>query len=426
MVLPQRRSLRKGQFKAIQKLALIISTIFAILKLFEFGAFLASTADDTTDSIAIATDIDIDPTLTKTASKTSTVHRTSSTTLTSTRTSTSTHRTPNHILPSSPFKINCPERISQNKKQNHRNDNDNNGLWANTKNHTAPSFQMNIHALKEDVFVSKDILNHGCFECHLLNNFLHFVKYKASSDAFVLDIGGNLGLYALSVGALNREAYAFEPFKKNQDRFCSTLVLNKFDDLVTLFGVALSDQRTVLDLQTKQSPNNLGGVSIQQSTTKTHHMNKEKKEVKMMTTSSGEKYVDYTPVTKLDDEEILNYLPKDRPVVMKVDVEGSECDAIAGAFNYLSNLTIEYVEMEWSYERLTACKIRTKMFQLFEQKNGLKPWMVKKDKIIPLSTSKLEGWKNPGDHIGKGLYDIAWSKEPPCVHLSKYRCPVVV
>jgi FkbM family methyltransferase len=299
---------------------------------------------------------------------------------------------------SSPFTIDCQDRIVNNANENMG------GVWVPTREHAAPSFQMNIHEPEQDSYVSGDIEKDGCFECHILNNLLSFVKFKASEDAFLLDIGGNIGLYSLSVAAMGKDAYAFEPFKKNQNRLCSTMVLNKFDTLITMFGVALSDKETILDLQTQKIGSNFGAVSIDPS--------------KSAEKQDGEKYVDYTPVTKLDD--IANYLPEGRPVVMKVDVEGAECDALSGAFDYLLTLKIEYVAIEWSYGRLKECKNRDKIFELFEDKNGLTPYMARGDEFDKLSTSEVNGaeWKQRGNIPNVGLYDIIWSKEHPSTYVT--------
>jgi len=67
----------------------------------------------------------------------------------------------------SKFSIACDDRVSSNKSE---------GIWKNTRNHAAPSFQMNLHSLEVDTGISRDIATLGCFECKVLNTLLSFFK----------------------------------------------------------------------------------------------------------------------------------------------------------------------------------------------------------------------------------------------------------
>ena len=52
--------------------------------------------------------------------------------------------------------------------------------------------------------------------------------FVTKGDTFVIDIGSNLGLYSLAAASMGKDVWAFEPFKKNQNRFCASIVKNGF------------------------------------------------------------------------------------------------------------------------------------------------------------------------------------------------------
>ncbi|EJK54573.1 hypothetical protein THAOC_25786, partial [Thalassiosira oceanica] len=264
------------------------------------------------------------------------------------------------------------------------------GIFATARNRGFPSFQMNIYDTKADIWISKYIKSHGCWECDLVGMILRTMRDTPNS--FLLDMGGNIGMYSLSVSAMGREAYAFEPVKMNQNKICGTVVKNSFQNLTTLFGTALSDREEILHFQQLKQQlgkgHNMGGISLN----------------KTSMGAVGEKYVDYSPAVSIDQLSKHLPSPEGRSVVIKIDNEGAECATLNGAIDYLSSLPIELVVMESNYDRLIDCQ--DKVFPLL-LKNGLKPY--KKGSYSELDVNKFD----PGHwNLGAGS-DIIWSKKRP-------------
>jgi FkbM family methyltransferase len=59
----------------------------------------------------------------------------------------------------------------------------------------------------------------------------------------IVDVGANVGVYALYAAGLNRKRniYAFEPMQQNYNRLCQNIRLNEFDN-VSAFNVALAHE----------------------------------------------------------------------------------------------------------------------------------------------------------------------------------------
>lgn len=120
---------------------------------------------------------------------------------------------------------------------------------------------------------------------------------------------------------------------------------------------------------------------------------------------SGELGRDYALATTLDSFFEYTYLPS-KDVVLKVDIEGSECRAIAGGFTVLKKLKIKYVAIEMTPERLKACDDWDQITELFF-KNGLKSFKFNKHK------KKWEAIDIEKRDWNKGMYDLAFSKNIP-------------
>lgn len=262
-------------------------------------------------------------------------------------------------------------------------------------------FQINIHNPREDIWVSKAIQKDGCFECDLVDIVTGALQ-QAAPDSFLLDIGGNIGLYSLAAANKGFDTFTFEPFRKNYRRICKSIAANDgFSKHMTLFDRALALEPMVVKFDESQLANrNFGGVAVKQQSGS--HGSQE--DVK-----TGISGVDYSLGITLDS--LSSFLPKDRPVVIKVDVEGHECNALAGGLEYLNQLDIRYVAVEWSRARLVECVHREDIFALFA-KNGLKPYMRIPNGWHELDPTNWSNWTRPDTATPQdGLFDMAWGKD---------------
>ncbi|GAA0933660.1 hypothetical protein GCM10009554_19070 [Kribbella koreensis] len=141
-----------------------------------------------------------------------------------------------------------------------------------------------------------------------------FLRAELKPDDVVLDIGANIGLHSLGAARQLRElgggkVIAFEPAADSLDKLRAAAELNGLADLITLVPVALGERKykAALHADSRYDPADSGVRSLQ---------------------ADGEVVQD-VPVIRLDDwvrEQAL-----DRVDVVKLDVEGSEAAALAGA-----------------------------------------------------------------------------------------------
>jgi len=96
-------------------------------------------------------------------------------------------------------------------------------------------------------------------------------------------------------------------------------------------------------------------------------------------------------------------LPIDRPVVIKVDVEGHELQALTGALSFLKNAQIVHVSME-----LRILNNQWKdVFDVLTSK-GLVPFRIDGDgEEKSLDPNVLSEWKNK-KHPKVRYYDVVW------------------
>ena len=131
-----------------------------------------------------------------------------------------------------------------------------------------------------------------------------------TEGAVVYDIGANVGYYSLMaavVAGVSGHVYAFEPLPRNVDYLRKHVALNKLEDRITVFDVAVSDQ-------TGEAAFDLGA-----STSMGHLAESGEIKVKM---------------ARLDDLLIEGQVKP--PDYMKVDVEGAEFDVLNGARELLA------------------------------------------------------------------------------------------
>ena len=108
------------------------------------------------------------------------------------------------------------------------------------KTSLSPSFVMSVHSAATDNYVSASIIDRGCFECELVK--LVQSTLQSNPESFLLDIGSNIGMYALMAASIGRHVIAFEPAKVNQRRICHSVRRNKgFDEYVHLLPLAATE-----------------------------------------------------------------------------------------------------------------------------------------------------------------------------------------
>ena len=151
-------------------------------------------------------------------------------------------------------------------------------------------------------------------------------------DDLLVDIGANVGLYALCAAAFRRaRVYAFEPESQNYAVLNRNIHLNGLDDRVTAYCVALSD-RSGFDLLY------LSKLSAGSS----RHSYGESVDHLLQPTDAAFRQGCYaTTLDSLVDEGVVPV-----PSRIKIDVDGIEHKVIDGATRTLSNPALRSVLVE--------------------------------------------------------------------------------
>jgi FkbM family methyltransferase len=138
-------------------------------------------------------------------------------------------------------------------------------------------------------------------------------------QAIIFDIGANIGNHSLYWAKKRRakKIYAFEPIPETFRILEKNIQLNHVEDIVIARNIALSDCRESLTIKSF-SPENIGGTSLQKS-------------------ASGN-------LRAIDLDHFK--FPENNVDLIKIDVEGFECNVLRGAMNFLKNFSPKFIFIE--------------------------------------------------------------------------------
>ncbi|XP_013408419.1 uncharacterized protein LOC106172318 [Lingula anatina] len=193
---------------------------------------------------------------------------------------------------------------------------------------TTPKFPICVYESDEDKFISAALRSGGFWEPHITDVYQRALA--AVPDAFVIDIGANIGYYTLLAIKMGHMVIAVEPYWESVRRFHKSIHLNNCTSQVLLAVNAVSDMHenvTFID-----NVDNQGGVSVRQ-------LDAIDREI----LSKGHPLPTARTIF-IDD--ILDLT--DTPVaIIKLDIEGYECKAMGKATTFLDTVYVPYIFMEW-------------------------------------------------------------------------------
>ena len=186
---------------------------------------------------------------------------------------------------------------------------------------------------------------------------MHLEKeLKKHPDALFLDIGANLGMYSIIAAKMGHKVIAFEPLQRNVEKICASVADNELGDNVRVYYSALSNKPNEYVIFRRHA-RNIGGTSTVG------------RNISDVTGAFG---VDYSTTITLDD---LEKEFRGKKLIVKMDIEGSECRAIAGGLHALKSASsIEVLLTEW-FQVGTRCEDGEEYVKNLESL-GLKPYTV--------------------------------------------------
>ena len=145
-------------------------------------------------------------------------------------------------------------------------------------------------------------------------------KHLPHCDAF-LDIGSNIGTYAILLAQKGLHGYAFEPIKSNYDALRINLILNNLEDKVKVFPVALGDKKQQAEFlydEVNTGASHLASI---------HHGDE-------VVERERPALSEIVPLDSLLDQ--IN-IKKEETIFIKIDVEGMEENVLLGAKKFLQS-----------------------------------------------------------------------------------------
>lgn len=171
--------------------------------------------------------------------------------------------------------------------------------------------------------MSGHLIKYGSWEGDLLHNFKTLMRQYP--NMVLLDVGTNIGSFSLFAAALGHYVISVEPAEVNLDLLRKSVLLNGFQDRIVIVENAVSGKRSKL---TYNEPNkNLGGIRMQDYEGKGRIVNS----------------------IKLSD--LRDLFLEGSTVFMKMDIEGYEDYAMAGAGGLFEKIFVPYIMMEWAIQK---------------------------------------------------------------------------
>ena len=224
---------------------------------------------------------------------------------------------------------------------------------------------------KEDRFVSYRILTNGIWE----NDYVKIIVDRLNDDpelAFI-DIGANIGQFALVAASLRRKVIAVEALKRHVLMIGRAVVMNRYQNRVNIVHDALSDTYRNVTLATFSG--NLGRTQV--------------RDLKFNATVPAS---DQVPTILMDD---LVNLVDFRRAIMKIDIEGQEVPALSHSLQLFAKVDIPLIIMEWwgAYRFYKTGEQRTIVMLLisFFKTNG---YGVYNRNLEMLNISRSHTWPN--------------------------------
>ncbi|CAC5413398.1 unnamed protein product [Mytilus coruscus] len=240
-----------------------------------------------------------------------------------------------------------------------------------------------IHSPLDDKWVSGDLMKSGHWEGELVNLVSRLLNQD--KDLQFVDLGANIGVFALSIAKLGRRVVAVEPLSINLQRLCKSVESGvsldgkPFSDKITIIHNALSDMREKVELG--KDFQNVGGTYVL----------KDSNEKKVQGSSVSGKYKDVVMTAKLDDIlQLPNYDFK--KVILKIDVEGYETKVFNGGQTFFDTVDVKAVLMEWRWHE--GAHDLQQLLDFFLKRN-YKAYNPKTNPLIQLQTQNAQRW--PGD-----------------------------
>ncbi|XP_061162406.1 uncharacterized protein LOC133171633 [Saccostrea echinata] len=231
-----------------------------------------------------------------------------------------------------------------------------------------------------DKWVSGSLYRDGRWEPQFVDIISNILR--ADNDLHFIDLGTNLGVFALSVAKMNRQVLAVDALAMNIERLCASIKAGNFTKNIKVVYNALSDVREMVSLGVDKG--NVGGTFVA----------KDKNQNKVKGSEVGGNYGS-VQTAKLDDMlELPGFNAK--KAVIKIDVEGYENRVFRGGEEFFKRVNVTAVLMEWLW--LKTGPEGQEIVEFFKRHNF--------EATVPTDRRVL-----PIDQRGQWPNDVLWRKK---------------
>ena len=178
-----------------------------------------------------------------------------------------------------------------------------------------------LYPTRFDQHVSGSIRRSGSWELGITISIRHALKRYPKSK--FLDIGANIGMHTLVVAKLGYDVIAVEPKLNTIKRLHKSVNLNGLKSRITLVTNGISDVRNNLTLYSNGF--NQGGATV------------------IKEASSHRKET----IKTIFMDDLLEVIHSGEQLVVKMDIEGSECHALVHSQRFFSSVKVNVIFMEW-------------------------------------------------------------------------------
>lgn len=185
-------------------------------------------------------------------------------------------------------------------------------------------------------YIDRKILLDGAYERKQLDTLCSMAAQHGCEEFF--DVGANIGLYSVKMSSIHtiKKVYAFEPVSENRNQLHANILLNNLDDVVDVYGIALSDASGNVPFL-KNTGNSTGRSRIKD--TNSHDLDTHAfAEVNVRT-------------ERLDDI----FVRDGKKIAIKIDVEGHEIKTLRGMKSLLLNNSC-VVQVESFESEISSCR----------------------------------------------------------------------
>ena len=187
-----------------------------------------------------------------------------------------------------------------------------------------------VYSAEVDIYVSRQILNEGVWEPHIVRQFQDVLRAHPTSG--VIDLGANIGQYSLIAAQMGHQVVAIEPHLPNLLRLAHAAKLGGSYERITILQNGISDTCGFSHV----IPNN-----DNQGDTRLRTVFDNSKHLKLNHDQSMAKMIDFSCI------DMINF----QQAVVKVDIQGYEQKAFKTFQMLLKRVNVSHIFMEWVMAR---------------------------------------------------------------------------